>query len=146
MIFRRDRLRSVFEASNAAVQHSRISGAFGTPETPVRKEIRMQERKIRMDIRVTGKEKDMIRQKAQNAGISQSAFVRQAISKVFVNPAANEDVMVLLREIRIVKRHLSEILAKTEARNAIDFVQANRAIRSAEEAIDRINRAYTPGG
>ena len=106
----------------------------------------MQERKIRMDIRVTGKEKDMIRQKAQNAGISQSAFVRQAISKAFVNPAANEDVMVLLREIRIVKRQLSEILAKTEARNAIDFVQANRAIRSTEEAIDRINRAYTPGG
>ena len=106
----------------------------------------MQERKIRMDIRVTGKEKDMIRNKARKAGISQSTLVRQAIDKAVLNPAANEDVMVLLREIRIVKRQLSEILAKTEARNAIDFVQANRAIRSAVEAIDRINRAYTPGG
>ena len=106
----------------------------------------MQERKQRLDVRISKKEKDMIRSKAQSAGISQSAFVRQAISKAFVNPAANEDVMVLLREIRIVKRQLSEILAKTEARNAIDFVQANRAIRSAEAAIDRINRAYTPGG
>ena len=88
----------------------------------------------------------MIRNKARKAGISQSTLVRQAIDKAILNPAANEDVMVLLREIRIVKRQLSEILAKTEARNAIDFVQANRAIRSAEEAIDRINRAYTPGG
>ena len=88
----------------------------------------------------------MIRNKARKAGISQSTLVRQAIDKAVLNPAANEDVMVLLREIRIVKRQLSEILAKTEARNAIDFVQANRAIRSAEEAIDRINRAYTPGG
>ena len=88
----------------------------------------------------------MIRNKARKAGISQSTLVRQAIDKAVLNPAANEDVMVLLREIRIVKRQLSEILAKTEARNAIDFVQANRAIRSAEEAIGRINRAYTPGG
>ena len=88
----------------------------------------------------------MIRNKARKAGVSQSTLVRQAIDKAVLNPAANEDVMVLLREIRIVKRQLSEILAKTEARNAIDFVQANRAIRSAEEAIDRINRAYTPGG
>ena len=88
----------------------------------------------------------MIRNKARKAGISQSTLVRQAIDKAVLNPAANEDVMVLLREIRIVKRQLSEILAKTEARNAIDFVQANRAIRSAEEAINRINRAYTPGG
>ena len=88
----------------------------------------------------------MIRNKARKAGISQSTLVRQAIDKAVLHPAANEDVMVLLREIRIVKRQLSEILAKTEARNAIDFVQANRAIRSAEDAIDRINRAYTPGG
>lgn len=88
----------------------------------------------------------MIRNKARKAGISQSTLVRQAIDKAVLNPAANEDVMVLLREIRIAKRQLSEILEKTEARNAIDFVQANRAIRSAEEAIDRINRAYTPGG
>ena len=88
----------------------------------------------------------MIRNKARKAGISQSTLVRQAIDKAVLHPSANEDVMVLLREIRIVKRQLSEILTKTEARNAIDFVQANRAIRSAEEAIDRINRAYTPGG
>lgn len=106
----------------------------------------MQERKQRLDVRISKKEKDMIRNKARKAGISQSTLVRQAIDKAVLNPAANEDVMVLLREIRIVKRQLSEILAKTEARNAIDFVQANRAIRSAEEAIDRINRAYTPGG
>lgn len=106
----------------------------------------MQERKQRLDVRISKKEKQMIRNKARKAGISQSTLVRQAIDKAVLNPAANEDVMVLLREIRIVKRQLSEILAKTEARNAIDFVQANRAIRSAEEAIDRINRAYTPGG
>ena len=106
----------------------------------------MQERKQRLYVRISKKEKDMIRNKARKAGISQSTLVRQAIDKAVLNPAANEDVMVLLREIRIVKRQLSEILAKTEARNAIDFVQANRAIRSAEEAIDRINRAYTPGG
>ncbi|MBQ6427422.1 MAG: ribbon-helix-helix protein, CopG family [Oscillospiraceae bacterium] len=106
----------------------------------------MQERKQRLDVRISKKEKDMIRNKARKAGISQSTLVRQAIDKAVLNPAANEDVMVLLREIRIVKRQLSEILAKTEARNAIDFVQANRAIRSAEVAIDRINRAYTPGG
>ena len=106
----------------------------------------MQERKQRLDVRISKKEKDMIRNKARKAGISQSTLVRQAIDKAVLNPAANEDVMVLLREIRILKRQLSEILAKTEARNAIDFVQANRAIRSAEEAIDRINRAYTPGG
>ena len=106
----------------------------------------MQERKQRLDVRISKKEKDMIRNKARKAGISQSTLVRQAIDKAVLNPAANEDVMVLLREIRIVKRQLSEILAKTEARNAIDFVQANRAIRSAEEAIERINRAYTPGG
>lgn len=106
----------------------------------------MHERKQRLDVRISKKEKDMIRNKARKAGISQSTLVRQAIDKAVLNPAANEDVMVLLREIRIVKRQLSEILAKTEARNAIDFVQANRAIRSAEEAIDRINRAYTPGG
>ena len=106
----------------------------------------MQERKQRLDVRISKKEKDMIRNKARKAGVSQSTLVRQAIDKSVLNPAANEDVMVLLREIRIVKRQLSEILAKTEARNAIDFVQANRAIRSAEEAIDRINRAYTPGG
>ena len=106
----------------------------------------MQERKQRLDVRISKKEKDMIRNKARKAGISQSTLVRQAIDKAVLNPAANEDVMVLLREIRIVKRQLSEILAKTEARNVIDFVQANRAIRSAEEAIDRINRAYTPGG
>ena len=106
----------------------------------------MQERKQRLDVRISKKEKDMIRNKARKAGISQSTLVRQAIDKAVLNPAANEDVMVMLREIRIVKRQLSEILAKTEARNAIDFVQANRAIRSAEEAIDRINRAYTPGG
>ena len=106
----------------------------------------MQERKQRLDVRISKKEKDMIRNKARKAGISQSTLVRQAIDKAVLNPAANEDVMVLLREIRIVKRQLTEILAKTEARNAIDFVQANRAIRSAEEAIDRINRAYTPGG
>ena len=106
----------------------------------------MQERKQRLDVRISKKEKDMIRNKARKAGISQSTLVRQAIDKAVLNPAANEDVMVLLREIRIVKRHLSEILAKTEARNAIDFVQANRVIRSAEAAIDRINRAYTPGG
>ena len=105
----------------------------------------MQERKQRLDVRISKKEKDMIRNKARKAGISQSTLVRQAIDKAVLNPAASEDVMVLLREIRIVKRQLSEILAKTEARNAIDFVQANRAIRSAEEAIDRINRAYTPG-
>ena len=106
----------------------------------------MQERKQRLDVRISKKEKDMIRNKARKAGVSQSTLVRQAIDKAVLNPAANEDVMVLLREIRIVKRQLSEILAKTEARNAIDFVKANRAIRSAEEAIDRINRAYTPGG
>ncbi len=106
----------------------------------------MQERKQRLDVRISKKEKDMIRNKARKAGISQSTLVRQAIDKAVLNPAANEDVMVLLREIRIVKRQLTEILAKTEARNAIDFVQANRAIRSAEVAIDRINRAYTPGG
>lgn len=106
----------------------------------------MQERKQRLDVRISKKEKDMIRNKARKAGISQSTLVRQAIDKAVLNPVANEDVMVLLREIRIVKRQLTEILAKTEARNAIDFVQANRAIRSAEEAIDRINRAYTPGG
>ena len=106
----------------------------------------MQERKQRLDVRISKKEKQMIRNKARKAGISQSTLVRQAIDKAVLNPAANEDVMVLLREIRIVKRQLSEILAKTEARNAIDFVQANRAIRSAEEAINRINRAYTPGG
>ena len=106
----------------------------------------MQERKQRLDVRISKKEKDMVRNKARKAGISQSTLVRQAIDKAVLNPAANEDVMVLLREIRIVKRQLSEILAKTEARNAIDFVQANRAIRSTEEAIDRINRAYTPGG
>lgn len=106
----------------------------------------MQERKQRLDVRISKKEKDMIRNKARKAGISQSTLVRQAIDKAVLHPAANEDVMVLLREIRIVKRQLSEILAKTEARNAIDFVKANRAIRSAEEAIDRINRAYTPGG
>lgn len=106
----------------------------------------MQERKQRLDVRISKKEKDMIRNKARKAGVSQSTLVRQAIDKAVLNTAANEDVMVLLREIRIVKRQLSEILAKTEARNAIDFVQANREIRSAEEAIDRINRAYTPGG
>lgn len=106
----------------------------------------MQERKQRLDVRISKKEKDMIRNKARKAGISQSTLVRQAIDKAVLHPTANEDVMVLLREIRIVKRQLSEILAKTEARNAIDFVQANRAIRSVEEAIDRINRAYTPGG
>ena len=106
----------------------------------------MQERKQRLDVRISKKEKDMIRNKARKAGVSQSTLVRQAIDKAVLNPAANEDVMVLLREIRIVKRQLSEILAKPEARNAIDFVQANRAIRSAEVAIDRINRAYTPGG
>ena len=106
----------------------------------------MQERKQRLDVRISKKEKDMIRNKARKAGISQSTLVRQTIDKAVLNPAANEDVMVLLREIRIVKRQLSEILAKTEARNAIDFVQANRAIRSAEVAIDRINCAYTPGG
>ena len=106
----------------------------------------MQERKQRLDVRISKKEKNMIRNKARKAGISQSTLVRQAIDKAVLNPAANEDVMVMLREIRIVKRQLSEILAKTEARNAIDFVQANRAIRSAEEAINRINRAYTPGG
>ena len=106
----------------------------------------MQERKQRLDVRISKKEKDMIRNKARKAGISQSTLVRQAIDKAVLNPAANENVMVLLREIRIVKRQLSEILAKTEARNAIDFVQANRVIRGAEEAIDRINRAYMPGG
>ena len=106
----------------------------------------MQERKQRLDVRISKKEKQMIRNKARKAGISQSTLVRQAIDKAVLNPAANGDVMVLLREIRIVKRQLSEILAKTQARNAIDFVQANRAIRGAEEAIDRINRAYTPGG
>lgn len=88
----------------------------------------MAARTCRMELRMTKDEYDVLKEKAGQAGLSLSAFVRKAVAGKEIAESPPADVPMLIREVRRVGFNINQILRAINGKGFLDEPELRRAL------------------
>lgn len=116
-----------------------------SPETPAPAETKpvRQKRDCRIKIRFTPEELADVKQKAKEAGLDCSKYIRAKVRAAKVRPLPAVNVAEHLADVRRVGAHLNQILAKANSLGFIDGPELRKALEETEAVFRKIREAYS---
>ena len=108
------------------------------PETPKR-----PRRDERVKICFTAEELTEVKQKATEAGLDCSKYIRAKLKTLKVIPAPVVDVAALTEETRRVGWHIDDVLARARAPGFIDAPELHRALDEVSAVCRKTSAAFT---
>ena len=91
----------------------------------------------------TEDEFNALREKAKQAGLSGSEFVRRAVAGKEVKQAPTADIPILIRDIRRVGYNVDQLLKIANSTHLIDAPQMRKVLVQTYLAADAVLKAYT---
>ena len=101
----------------------------------------MRKRDIPFLFRLNREEAEAFRRRVQKSGLSQEAFVRQAICGKMPRDAPPPDYYAMMRELHRIGNNLNQIAQKAHVLNVIDVQRYDAGMRKFEEAVRVITQA-----
>ena len=103
----------------------------------------MNKRTHGMLVFYTEDELNALREKAKEAGLSGSEFVRRAVAGKEVKQAPSPDIPILIRDIRRVGANVDQLLKIANATHLLDAPQMRKVLAHTYLAVDAVVKAYT---
>ena len=101
----------------------------------------MRKRDIPFLFRLNKEEADAFRERVKRSGISQEAYVRQAIVGKKPRDAPPPDYYSMMRELHKIGNNLNQIAQKAHTLNVIDVQRYDSDMRKFDEAVRLITEA-----
>lgn len=101
----------------------------------------MRKRDIPFLFRLNKEEADAFRERVKKSGISQEAYVRQAITGKTPRDAPPPDYYSMMRELHKIGNNLNQIAQKAHTLNVIDVQRYDSDMRKFDEAVRLITEA-----
>jgi len=101
----------------------------------------MRKRDIPFLFRLNQEEADAFRERVKRSGISQEAYVRQAIGGKVPRDAPPPDYYSMMRELHKIGNNLNQIAQKAHTLNVIDVQRYDSDMRKFDEAVRLITEA-----
>ena len=101
----------------------------------------MRKRDIPFLFRLSQEEAEAFRRRVQKSGLSQEAFVRQAIRGKRPRDAPLPDYYAMMRELYRIGNNLNQIAQKAHVLKVIDVQRYDAGMRQFEEAVRVITEA-----
>ena len=102
----------------------------------------MAERIRRCEVRFTEKEYDCLVKKAEKAGQSVSAFIRESVNKCEVRSAPPPVYSQFIRELRRIGSNIDQILRIAYTKAPMQIPELKKALSSLLEIEDKIETLY----
>ena len=103
----------------------------------------MKKRTHGMLVFSTEDEFNALREKAKQAGLSGSEFVRRAVAGKEVKQAPTADIPILIRDIRRVGYNVDQLIKIANSTHLIDAPQMRKVLVQTYLAADAVLKAYT---
>lgn len=101
----------------------------------------MRKRDVPFLFRLNKEEADAFRERVKKSGISQEAYVRQAIMGKMPRGAPPPDYYSMMRELHKIGNNLNQIAQKAHTLNVIDVQRYDRDMRKFDEAVRLVTEA-----
>ena len=101
----------------------------------------MRKRDVPFLFRLNKEEADAFRERVKRSGISQEAYVRQAITGKTPRDAPPPDYYSMMRELHKIGNNLNQIAQKAHTLNVIDVQRYDSDMRKFDEAVRLITEA-----
>lgn len=101
----------------------------------------MRKRDIPFLFRLNKEEAEAFRERVKRSGISQEAYVRQAISGKVPRDAPPPDYYSMMRELHKIGNNLNQIAQKAHTLNVIDVQRYDSDMRKFDKAVRLITEA-----
>ena len=101
----------------------------------------MRRRNIPFLFRLNRKEADAFRERVARSGLSQEAYIRQAISGKVPREAPPPDYYAMMKELHRIGNNLNQIAQKAHSLNVIDVQRYDKDMRKFEQTIQMITEA-----
>ena len=104
-----------------------------------------QKKSLRIYIRVTSDEYEVIRKRADVSGLNVSEFSRRILVGEKIAAAPDADFPNLIREVKRVGSNLNQLLRKLNILGIAHSLELERCAKDTHEVINLIYRTYRPG-
>lgn len=101
----------------------------------------MRKRDVPFLFRLNKEEAEAFRERVRKSGISQEAYVRQAITGKTPREAPPPDYYSMMRELHKIGNNLNQIVQKAHTLNVIDVQRYDSDMRKFDEAVRLITEA-----
>lgn len=102
----------------------------------------MKKRNCRVEVRFTKDELYDLTKKARKAHLTNSAFIRRAISEKEVKEAPSVDFNTLSREVRRVGSNIEQLLKVANTKGFLDAPRLRKALDEYHQVNKMINEAF----
>ena len=100
---------------------------------------------VKINLRVTPEEYELIKKKAKKAGLSTSELIRRLLDGETIVEAPSADFYEMIREIKRVGSNLNQVLHKLNAAGIAHPLELKRCANRILEVMNMLYETYRPG-
>ena len=100
----------------------------------------MENKKIKLSVRVTPKEHAHLKKQADNAGLKMEPFIRKLIMGTEIRPRPPDEYRRILFELSAIGNHVNQIAHIANAERHISTEKLNEAVAKVDRAISIVRR------